>query len=150
SKVKLPACSRGAAGSRREEMIMWRNTVGLIVMLTLGLLIVPLGSVAQPSGNVPRIGYLGDTPGLLLTAFRPALHEHGYVEGQNIAVEYRWVEGQPDRLNAFATELVHSKVDVLITAGTQASLAAKHTTSSIPVVMAHVGNPIETGLVTSL
>ena len=129
---------------------MWCNTVGLIVMLTLGLLLGPFCSDAQPSGKVPRIGYLGDTPGLLLAAFRRALHEHGYVEGQNIAVEYRWVEGQPDRLHALATELVQSKVDIIITAGTQASLAVKHTTSTIPVVMAHVGNPVETGLVASL
>jgi putative ABC transport system substrate-binding protein len=129
---------------------MWRNTVGLIVMFTLGLLMVPLFSDAQPSGKVPRIGYLGDTPGPLRAAFRRALHEHGYVEGQNIAIAYRWVEGKPDRLRDLVAELVDSQVAVIITAGTQASLAAKHVTSTLPVVMAHVGNPVEAGLVASL
>ena len=126
------------------------SAVKFIVTLALGILVGPLFSDAQPSGTVPRIGYLGDTPGPFLAAFRRALHEHGYVEGQNIAIEYRWVEGKPDRLRDLAAALVGSQVALIITAGTQASRAAKHTTSTIPVVMAHVGNPVETGLVASL
>jgi ABC-type uncharacterized transport system, periplasmic component len=125
------------------------SAVRLIVTLALGILVAPLLCAAQPSSKVPRIGYLGDTPGPLLAAFRRALREHGYVEGQNIAMEYRWVEGQHERLHDLAAELVHSQVDVIITAGTQASRAAKHATSTIPVVIAHVGNPVETGLVAS-
>jgi ABC-type uncharacterized transport system substrate-binding protein len=125
------------------------SAVRLIVTLALGILVAPLLCAAQPSSKVPRIGYLGDTPGPLLAAFRRALREHGYVEGQNIAMEYRWVEGQHERLHDLAAEFVHSQVDVIITAGTQASRAAKHATSTIPVVIAHVGNPVETGLVAS-
>jgi putative tryptophan/tyrosine transport system substrate-binding protein len=126
------------------------NTVVLVVTLALTILMAPLIADTQQARKVPRIGYLGDTPGPLLAAFHRALREHGYVEGQNIAFEYRWVEGQHDRLGAFAAELVHSQVDVIITAGTQASRAAKHATSTCPGIMAHVGNPVETGLVASL
>jgi hypothetical protein len=74
----------------REEMTMWRHTVGLIVMLTLGVLVVPLATDAQRPGKIPRIGFLGDTPGPHAEALRQGLHDVGYMEGQNLVIEYRW------------------------------------------------------------
>jgi putative ABC transport system substrate-binding protein len=127
---------------------MQRSVIGLI--LALGLLLAPLDTNAQQSGKVLRIGYLGDTPGPFTVAFHRALSEHGYTEGQNITIEYRWAEGKDDRLRDLAAELVRLKVEVIVTAGTPASRAAQHATSMIPIVMAHVGNPVETGLVASL
>ncbi len=106
----------------------------LLVTLALGLLVAPLAAKAQPPGKVPRLGYLGDTPG-------------PYPEA---SVEYRWAEGNDDRLPDLAAELVRLPVDVIVTPGTQSSHAAKHATTTIPIVMAHVGDPLTTGLVASL
>jgi putative ABC transport system substrate-binding protein len=129
---------------------MWCSTVGCIVTLILSLLAVPLTSQAQPARKVPRIGYLGELPGPHAEALRQALHDMGYLEGQNLVIEYRWAEGQAERLPALAAELVQLPVDLLIAQGGQASRAAKQATSTIPIVMAPVGNPERLGLVASL
>lgn len=127
---------------------------GLLVILVLGALAASLAVEAQPAGKVYRIGFLaaaspsqyaGQMKGLRL-----GLRELGYVEGKNITIEYRWAEGKYDRLPALATELVRLKVDLIITHGTPGSLAAKPATATIPIVMAIVGNPVETGIVASL
>jgi putative ABC transport system substrate-binding protein len=131
-------------------MTMWRHTVGLIVMLTLGVLVVPLATNAQRPGKIPRIGFLGDMPGPHAEALRQGLHDAGYMEGQNLVIEYRWAEGKAERLSALAAELVQLPVDMLIAQGGQASRAAKQATSTIPIVMAPVGNPEGLGLVASL
>src|SRR5688572_18201736 len=107
---------------------------------------------AQTSGAI-RIGILGatraeDLPSL--DGLRRGLHERGYVEGQNLAVEYRWAEGRFERLPQLAAELVTLKPAVIVALVTQASLAAREATSSIPIVMVAVGDPIGSGLVTSL
>jgi putative ABC transport system substrate-binding protein len=128
-------------------MTMWRHTVGLIVMLTLGVLVVPLATDAQRPGKIPRIGFLGDTPGPHAEALRQGLHDVGYMEGQNLIIEYRLAQGKGERLPALAAELVQLPVDVIIAPGGQASRAAKQATSTIPIVMAPVGNPEGLGLV---
>src|SRR5258705_4672616 len=101
----------------------------------------------QPT-KIPRIGILDDTP--MWLAFRQALRERGYVEGQNIAYEYRYGEGAPDRLATVAAELVRHPVDLIATYGTQATHAAKEATATIPIVMIGVGDPVRSGLVASL
>jgi putative ABC transport system substrate-binding protein len=86
----------------------------------------------------------------LAEAFRQGLREHGYVEGQNIAFEYRYAAGRADRLPALAAELVRLKVDVIVTESNVAALAAKHATQTIPIVMAIAGDPVKAGVVNSL
>jgi putative ABC transport system substrate-binding protein len=85
-----------------------------------------------------------------MDALRAGLRELGYVEGKNVVIEYRWAEGKYDRLPGLAAELVSLKVDVLVTAGTPGALAAKQTTTTIPIVMAGTGDAVATGLVSSL
>ena len=103
---------------------------------------------------MPRIGFLGNSTAALeanlVGPFREGLRELGYVEGRNILIEYRWAEGRCERFPALIAELMALKVDVIVTAGTPASLAVKKATTSIPLVMAAVGDPIGTGLVASL
>jgi len=118
-----------------------------------GLLAASLAAEALQAGTVARIGVL--ELGSELTsgpqeAFRQGLRELGYVQGQNIVLEYRFAEGRADRLPDFAAELVRHKVDVIVAGGTPAPLAAKHATSTIPIVMAAAGDPVRTGLVANL
>jgi putative ABC transport system substrate-binding protein len=118
------------------------------------ILVAPLAAEAQPAAKVPRIGFLGNSTAALeanlVGPFREGLRELGYVEGRNILIEYRWAEGKYERFPALIDELVALKVDVIVTAGTPASLAVKRTTTSIPLVMVAVGDPIGVGLVASL
>jgi putative ABC transport system substrate-binding protein len=128
---------------------MVRRPIALLVTLVLSLLVMPLAA-APPQVALPRIGYLGDMPEPLTDAFRQELRERGYVEGQTVAIEYRWAEGQADRLRDLAAELAQLRLDVLVTAGTPASRAAQQATHTTPIVMAHVGDPVGMGLVASL
>jgi putative tryptophan/tyrosine transport system substrate-binding protein len=134
---------------------MWCSTVWCIVTLTLSLLAAPLAADAQQAGKVPRIGFLGvtspsDRPHHV-DAFRQRLRELGWVEGQNIVIDYRYAEGRVDRLPDLAAELVRLKVDLIVaSAGTQAATAAKNATETIPIVMIYVRDPVGNGLIASL
>jgi ABC-type uncharacterized transport system substrate-binding protein len=114
----------------------------------------PLAAHAQQAGKVYRIGFLGNSTAALeanlVGPFREGLRDLGYVEGQNILIEYRWAEGEYERFPAITAELITLKVDVIVTAGTPASLAVKKAATSIPLVMVAVGDPVATGLVASL
>jgi putative tryptophan/tyrosine transport system substrate-binding protein len=100
-----------------EDTAMPHRTIGLLATLALGLLLAPLTSDAQVRAKIPRLGFLGDTPGPYAESFHQGLRELGYVDGQNITVESRWAEGQDDRLRAFAAELVQLPVDIIVTPG---------------------------------
>jgi putative tryptophan/tyrosine transport system substrate-binding protein len=117
-------------------------------------LVAPLAAEAQQTGKLYRIGFLGNsTPALeanLVGPFREGLRDLGYVEGRNVLIEYRWAEGNYERFPALIAELIAQKVDVIVTAGTPASLAVKKATTSIPLVMVAVGDPVSSGLVASL
>jgi ABC transporter substrate binding protein len=105
----------------------------------------PLATRAQPPARTPRIGIIDDAP--VWDHFRRALREQGYIEGQNIVFEYRVADGKPERLAAAATDRL--PVDVIAAYGTPATRAAKLATTTIPIVMISVGDPVRTGLVTS-
>jgi putative ABC transport system substrate-binding protein len=129
------------------------TTIGLLVILALSIPLTPLTTAAQPSAKVPRIGYLFPGPrgfGLSIEAFQRGLRELNYVEGQNIAIEYRFAEGKPEQLPELAAELVRMRVDVIVADGTQAALAAKQATIMIPIVMRGVADPVQSRLVDSL
>jgi putative ABC transport system substrate-binding protein len=124
-----------------------------LVTLALSLLVALLAAEAQPPTYVHRIGVLLDTtPGRdsYVGAFLEGMRALGYVEGQNLIMEYRGAEGQYERLPDLAAELVRLKVDVIVTYGTPPSVAAKHATTTIPIVMTTVGDPVGSGLVASL
>jgi len=128
----------------------------LIVLLAVAVLVVPLPGEAQQAASLPRIGFLA--PGSLsepriqryLQAFRQGLRELGYVDGQNIAIEFRWAEGKYDRLPGLAAELVRLKVNAIVAGGPPAIQAAKQATETIPIVMAAVADPVAIGFVASL
>jgi putative tryptophan/tyrosine transport system substrate-binding protein len=120
-----------------------------------GLLAAPLAAEAQPGGKVYRIGlldYSAPEPGRLAwwNVFRQRMKELGYVEGQNVAYEARWAQGEEDRLPKIAAELVGLKVDLIVTGGTNAAIASKKATSTIPIVMATGSEPVAIGLASSL
>ena len=113
-----------------------------------GLLAAPRAVEAQPSTTIPRIGLLADTASW--EAFRLGLRDLGYVEGKNVALEERSSQGRNERFPELASELARRDVNVIVTWGTPATIAAKQATKSIPIVMAHVGDPVRSGLVPSL
>jgi putative tryptophan/tyrosine transport system substrate-binding protein len=115
----------------------------------------PLALRAQESPRVVRIGFLGSgfpsAWASRLEALRAGLNDFGYLEGKNLLFEFRWAEGgKYEQLRELAAELVSLKVDILVTYGTPGTLAAKHATTTIPVVMVHSGDAVATGIVTSL
>ena len=125
------------------------------VLLVVGFLLASIHPAeAQQPKKVPRVGFL--VPGSpssysdRIEAFQQGLREVGHLEGQNIIIEYRYTEGKSDRLPVLASELVRLKVDVIVTGTTPAIQAVKNTTSTIPIVMAEVADPVAVGLVASL
>jgi putative ABC transport system substrate-binding protein len=128
--------------------------IGLAVVLVVSLALAPRAVGAQPSAKVYRIGLLSSASAssqeIRVEALRAGLRELGYVEGRNIAIEYRWAEGKYDRLPVLAAELVSLKIDVLVASGTPAISAAKQTTTTVPIVMAGSGDAVASGLVASL
>jgi putative ABC transport system substrate-binding protein len=108
----------------------------------------PLAARAQQQAKIPRIGIIDNSP--QWNAFRRGLRDLGYLEGQNIAFDYSYGDGVPERLDEAAAQLVRRPVDVIATYGTAASFAAKRATATIPIVMIAIGDPIRAGLVASL
>jgi putative tryptophan/tyrosine transport system substrate-binding protein len=134
---------------------MTRCILGLLMTLALGCFWSSLAGAVPAPTNVPRIGLLmtgrpSSGPSPLLDAFRQGLRELGWVEGQNLAVEYRWAEGQPDRLPELAADLVRLPVDILIVAEPFGARAAQQATSTLPIVVLGVGDAVGRGLVKSL
>ena len=132
---------------------MPRRLIVLLIALALDLLMAPLAAVAPPAGNVPRIGllFLSSSSGVSshIEGFRQGLRDLGWVEGQQIALEYRSTE-HLDRLPELAADLVRLKADLLVTWGGAAAQAAKQATSTIPIVFVGATNPVGRGLVASL
>jgi putative tryptophan/tyrosine transport system substrate-binding protein len=125
--------------------------IGLAVALALTL--APLAAEAQQTDKIARIGYLatgGAASNPLQQAFLQGLRELGYVEGQNVAIEYRSADSRTARFPELASELVRLKVDVIVASETSAALGAKHVTATIPIVMASSDAPVFYGLVASL
>jgi putative tryptophan/tyrosine transport system substrate-binding protein len=132
---------------------MWYRLIRVIIF-ALGLLVVPLAADAQPVPKVPQIGFLSVRPlsasSPFVEAFRHSLRAVGYTEGHNVAFAYRSAEGQGNRLPALADELVRLNVDVIVVSETAAIHAAIQATTSIPIVMLTVGDPVESGFVKGL
>jgi putative ABC transport system substrate-binding protein len=132
---------------------MWGSPLGCIVMLTLSMLLAPLAADAQPPKQMHRIGVLLTNASALwaqplLAAFHQGLRDLGYVEGQNLVIEYRSAEGHAERLPALAAKLVQLQVEVIVAPGPSPGPAAQHATRTIPIVMA-VSDPVERGLIAS-
>ena len=122
--------------------------IGLAFIVSL--ILAPLAVEAQPAGKVYRIGFLraGEPPRLFIEEFRQGLRELGYVEGQNLIIEFRI--GTLDQLPQLAEELVRSKVDVILASASSAGIAAKNATTTVPIVFTSLSHPVEIGLVKSL
>src|SRR5712691_5971644 len=119
-------------------------------------LFAPLATQAQQPAKVPRVGWLltgsleAPETRALLSAFRQGARERGYVEGENIVIEYRAAEGRLDRFPALAADLVRIKVDLIVAGSTSAARAAQEATTTIPIVAPTMGDPVGDGLVASL
>jgi putative ABC transport system substrate-binding protein len=131
-----------------------RKFVGLIGSAAAAAAVWPTVVRAQYSVRVPRIGFLGlpsaDSLPKRTEAFRKGLRDLGYNEGENLIVDYRWADNKYDRLPALLAELIALKVDIIVTHGTPGVTAAKQATSTIPIVIAVVGDAVASGLVASL
>jgi len=117
-------------------------------------LVWPNDALAQQARPSTTIGFLGATTPTIwsanVTAFQNRLRELDWIDGRNVSIEYRWAQGRDDRYAEFASEFVQRKVDIIVTAGTTAVIALKKATSAIPIVFAAAGDPVRTGLVSSL
>jgi putative ABC transport system substrate-binding protein len=134
---------------------MWCRAVGCIVTLTLSLLAAPLAAKAQSLAKVPKIGWLasGSPPSETnrqQSPFLQGLRELGWVEGQNLVIEYRWAQGNQERVPELAAELVQLRVDVIVAGDSRVIAAAKHATNTIPIVMTISADPVRVGLIESL
>jgi putative ABC transport system substrate-binding protein len=114
----------------------------------------PIAVHGQQLKKIPRVGFLGLTSpaahARFLEAFRRGLRDLGYIDGESISVEYRWAEGQYDRLPQLATDLIREKVDLVVTYGSEGALAAKRSITTVPVVAVAVGDFVGAGVVTNL
>jgi putative ABC transport system substrate-binding protein len=132
------------------------NRRKLVIALGASALLAPLGSFAQPQGKVWRIGFLSARHVDFLDSdvyygpFRQGMREFGYVEGRNLVIEWRSAEGNSEHLPSLATELANLKVDVIVAGGTPATSAAQKATTTIPIVMGNIGDPVGFGFVKSL
>jgi putative ABC transport system substrate-binding protein len=131
-----------------------RDAARALLVGPLAIGATPLVGLAQQTGKVYRIGYLStptrDSVGRGVDAFVRKLRELGWIEGQNLTIEYRWAEGNVERLPELAADLVQRKVDLIVAPAGSAALAAKKATSTIPIVMIFAIDPVDAGLVASL
>src|SRR5262245_14599798 len=115
---------------------------------------LPLTARAQQAGKVWRVGMLDTSPAAInaknIEAFKAGMRALGYIEGDNLIIDYRSSDGRIERLPAFAAELIRLRCDVIVTRGTPSALAARDASKTVPVVMASIGEPVEAGLVQSL
>jgi putative ABC transport system substrate-binding protein len=137
------------------SVVEWVKIQTLKFAVVFGAVCLALAaSVQAQQGKVPRIGYVStnyaSAPGPLVESFRQGLHDFGYIEGKNITVEYRFAEGNDERMRALVKELVHLNLDVLVIPTLDAVRTAKQATTSIPIVMVVNVDPVTTGLVASL
>jgi putative ABC transport system substrate-binding protein len=136
-----------------SRSIQNRKWAGFLLILVLLVGCVGMAE-AQQKGKVPRIGFLGNSTAVLeenlIGPFREGLHDLGYVEGKNIVIEWRWAEGKYERFPSLIAELIATKVDLIVTAGTPATIALKKATTTLPLVMIAVGDPVGSGLIASL
>jgi putative tryptophan/tyrosine transport system substrate-binding protein len=134
------------------EKNMKKKLTVLTLFALLFALCVPVQ--AQQTGKVHRIGFLDSSTAsgsaVLLEAFRQELNKLGWIEGKNITVEYRFAEGKNERLPELVADLIHLKVDLVVASGTQTALAAKSVTTTIPIVVTNVSDPVGSGLIASL
>jgi len=125
-----------------------------LACLAASALVPRLARAEEPAQKVSRVGFVHpQSPSTVagrVTAFWERLHQLGWVEGQNLVIEARWAEGRNDRLPALMAEVLERKVDVLVTYGTEAAVAAKHATSTVPIVVAAMGDPVRSGVAASL
>src|SRR5262249_48060738 len=132
------------AANRRDDRVKRREFITLLG----GVAAWPLAAHAQQPGKQPTIGFLGSTTASIasnwVAAFVRRLRELGWIEGDTVAIEYRWAEGRKQRADELAAELVRLPVDVIMTYGTQTIQAAKQATNSIPIVFALPGDPVAT------
>jgi putative ABC transport system substrate-binding protein len=131
-----------------------KKVVLLSIVIATVLLTVAVVADAQQATKIPRIGYIGTnsptTNAARIEAFRQGLRELGYVEGKNIVIEWRWAEGQLDRLPALTAELVRLKVDIIVSAGPALTRLLKDATKTIPIIMGFDNDPVGNGFVASL
>jgi putative ABC transport system substrate-binding protein len=136
--------------SARQTLTRWR----LLSAIATVVLATGPASLAQAQEKIAHVGFLGNSTAALeanlIGPFREGLRDLGYVEGRNVLIEYRWAEGKYERFPALIAELIAQKVDVIVTAGTPATLAVKKGTTSVPIVMIAVGDPVGTGIIASL
>ena len=127
------------------------KTVLLMISFVLGN--IHFADAQQVEGRLPRIGFLGGATASALVprldAFRQGLHDLGYIEGKNIAIEYRYADGNADRIPDLAAELVDLKVDIIVTYQTPSVLAVKKASTTIPIVFTMLSFPVENGIVSS-
>ena len=123
----------------------------ILFVLALGFLFLRVTGSARAGEKTPQVGilFIGGREQPHLEAFKQGLREHGYLEGKNITLVYRYAEGKQERLDELATELVRGKVDIIVTTAAVSALAARRATRAIPIVMT-TGNPLELGLADSL
>ena len=150
SRDALPAVREWTPTEPHHPRLLDRVRTAIRLWLIIALLLTPLIADAQRSGTVPSIGLLGVPPpgDATYRALVQGLEELGYTEGRDVVIEFRW--GDPSQLPKLARELVRLKVDVIATFGTPAAQAAKQVTTAVPIVMALIGDPVRTGIVTSL
>jgi putative tryptophan/tyrosine transport system substrate-binding protein len=149
--VGAPSARATATATRMDERFARRCALALLLSVLTGFVSLSTAANAQPPAKIVRIGFLAAVPHAEReAAFRQELASLGYVEGRNLVIEYRTAEGRFERLPELAAELVRTNVDVIVAVVTQAAVAAKSATSTIPIVMIAVADPVAAKLVTSL